>query len=95
MPENRDSQARRVVRSHTHGEPFLPPNFRRRVAGVPPVRREALRVGSPQFQSADVKTPGSLNFGNPEVYILFDRPPLEEQVGKSREECKPFSEQQE
>ena len=43
MPENRDSQARRVVRSHTHGEPFLPPNFRRRVAGVPPpVRREAL-----------------------------------------------------
>ena len=62
MPENRDSQARRVVRSHTHGEPILPPNFRRRVAGVPPVRREALRVGSPQFQSADVKTPGSLSF---------------------------------
>ena len=75
MPENRDSQARRVVGSHTHGEPILPPNFRRRVAGVPPVRREALRVGFPQFQSADVKTPGSLNFGNPEVYILFDRPP--------------------
>ena len=63
VPENRDSQARRVVRSHTHGEPILPPNFRRRVAGVPPVRREALRVGSPQFQSAVVKTPCSLNFG--------------------------------
>ena len=49
VPENRDSQARRVVRSHTHGEPILPPNFRRRVAGVPPVRREALRVGFCSF----------------------------------------------
>ena len=58
MPENRDSQARRVVRSHTHGEPILPPNFRRRVAGVPPVRREALRVGCGfSFSRADVKTP--------------------------------------
>jgi hypothetical protein len=27
------------------GEPIIPPNFRRRAAGVPPVRREALRVG--------------------------------------------------
>ena len=57
MPENRDSQARRVVRSHTHGEPILPPNFRRRVAGVPPVRRESLRVGFLSFSRADVKTP--------------------------------------
>ena len=58
MPENRDSQARRVVRSHTHSEPILPPNFRRRVAGVPPVRREALRVGCGfSFSRADVKTP--------------------------------------
>ena len=58
VPENRDSQARRVVRSHTHGEPILPPNFRRRVAGVPPVRREALRVGCGfSFSRADVKTP--------------------------------------
>ena len=58
VPENRDSQARRVVRSHTHSEPILPPNFRRRVAGVPPVRREALRVGCGfSFSRADVKTP--------------------------------------
>ena len=32
----------RTARHPVCGEPFLPPNFRRRVAGVPPVRREAL-----------------------------------------------------
>ena len=85
MPENRDSQARRVVRSHTHSEPILPPNFRRRVAGVPPVRREALRVGSPQFQSADVKTPEfrgsfSFNFWNIAKFV----PPGEYKVDASR-----------
>ena len=72
VPENRDSQARRVVRSHTHGEPILPPNFRRRVAGVPPVRREALRVGCGfSFSRADVKTPefrGSFSFTEPYIW---------------------------
>ena len=82
----------RTARHPVCGEPFLPPNFRRRVAGVPPVRREALRVGSPQFQSADVKTPGSLNFGNPEVYILFDRPPWKNKWVKAEKRVKPFSE---
>ena len=32
----------RTARHPVCGEPILPPNFRRRVAGVPPVRREAL-----------------------------------------------------
>ena len=41
----------RTARHPVCGEPFLPPNFRRRVAGVPPVRREALRVVRFQFQS--------------------------------------------
>ena len=84
MPENRDSQARRVVRSHTHGEPILPPNFRRRVAGVPPVRREALRVAVSVSRQFKFRESGSLH--------SFRSPPLEEQVGKSREEGKPFSE---
>ena len=48
------------------GEPILPPSFWRRVAGVPPVRREALRVGCGfSFSRADVKTPefrGSFSF---------------------------------
>ena len=48
----------RTARHPVCGEPFLPPNFRRRVAGVPPVRREALRVGCGfSFSRADVKTP--------------------------------------
>ena len=33
----------RLARRPLCGEPLLPPTFRRRVAGVPPVRRGALR----------------------------------------------------
>ena len=63
----------RTARHPVCGEPFLPPNFRRRVAGVPPVRREALRVSFLQFK---------FHVRN-EVFSNFDRPPLEEEGGKA------------
>ena len=74
----------RTARHPVCGEPILPPNFRRRVAGVPPVRREALRVAFSVSRQFKFRESGSLH--------SFRSPPLEEQVGKSREEGKPFSE---
>ena len=44
----------RTARHPVCGEPILPPNFRRRVAGVPAVRREALRVGFLNFSRFSV-----------------------------------------
>jgi hypothetical protein len=63
------------------------------VAGVPPVRREALRVqvGFLSFSRADVKTPefrGSFSFIRTKFSRISIAPPLEEQVGKSREDTK-------
>ena len=46
---------------------------------------EALDALRFQFQ-------GSLNFGNPEVYILFDRPPWKNKWVKAEKRVKPFSE---
>ena len=40
----------RLARRPLCGEPLLPPTFRRRVAGVPPVRRGALRSFNADFQ---------------------------------------------
>jgi hypothetical protein len=45
-----------------------------------------------QFLSADVKTPGSLNFTENGSLPEFRSPPLEEEGGKSLEQGKPFSE---
>ena len=39
-----------LVRRPLCGEPLLPPTFRRRVTGVPPVRRGALRLIQADFQ---------------------------------------------
>ena len=39
-----------LVRRPLCGEPLLPPTFRRRVTGVPPVRRGALRLIHDDFQ---------------------------------------------
>ena len=66
----------RLARRPLCGEPLLPPTFRRRVAGVPPVRRGALRWTDSvsrhfQFQSQNItkfRPPWRIKGGKLKVY---------------------------